>query len=361
MTFSVKPTINVGDDSLKTVQNLGAKKIFFITDPFVVESRMIDQVTSLLDRSTDFTIFSEIRPDPSQELVDKGKEKLQNFNPDLVVAIGGGSAIDATKAIIYNIYQENKEKIPFIAIPTTAGTGSESTNFAVVTVGDSKNVLIDDVMLPDYALLVPKFTKTVPNFITADTGMDVLTHALEAYVSKNASIYTDTFSETCIKTVFEILPKVYDDGDRLSLRERMLEVSNMAGIAFNNAGLGINHSLAHTIGGNFHISHGRLNAILLPYVLDYNCKNNERARKKLDKLAQKLGHKDYTCIIKEIKKLNEKFQIPEKLSGLGKIDAREYSNAIEKMAETALNDRCTPTNPALVTKFDLANILRDSY
>ncbi|NVF11527.1 iron-containing alcohol dehydrogenase [Anaerococcus sp. AGMB00486] len=361
MTFSVKSTIKVGDDSLETINTLGAKKIFFITDPFVVESRMIDQVINLLDKSVNYTIFSEIRPDPDQELVDNGKSVLKNFNPDLVIAIGGGSAIDATKAIIYNIYKERGEKIPFIAIPTTAGTGSEATNFAVVTVGDSKKVLIDDLMLPDYALLVAKFTKTVPNFITADTGMDVLTHALEAYISKNASIYTDTFAETCIKTVFEILPKVYDDGDRLSLRERMLEVSNIAGIAFNNAGLGINHSLAHTIGGNFHISHGRLNAILLPYVLDYNCKNDERARKKLDSLAKKLGHNDYTCIIKEIEKLNKKFKIPEKLSGLGKIDARNYANAIDKMADTALNDRCTPTNPALVTKFDLANILRDSF
>lgn len=361
MTFSVKPTINVGDDSLEILNSLGANKIFFVTDPFVVESKMIDQVISLLDKNISYDIFSKIKPDPSQELVEEGKKALKTSNPDLICAIGGGSAIDATKAVIYDIYKEEKVKKTFVAIPTTAGTGSESTNFAVVTVGNDKKVLIDDIMLPDYALLIPKFTKTVPNFITADTGMDVLTHAIEAYSSKNASIYTDTFAETCIKTVFEILPKVYNDGDRLKLREKMLEVSNMAGIAFNNAGLGINHSLAHTIGGIFHISHGRLNAILLPYVIEYNCKNSDDARKKLDDLAQKLNHKDYTCLIKVIKGMNKKFNIPEKLSELGKIDEKVYQDSIEKMALTALNDRCTPTNPALATKFDLANILRDAF
>lgn len=361
MTFSVKPTIMVGDDSLNVLNKLGARKIFFITDPFVVESRMIDQVTSLLDRSISFDIFSGIRPDPSVELVNEGKNHLINSNADIICAIGGGSAIDATKAIIYDLYKNEGKNYPFIAVPTTAGTGSESTNFAVVTEGNSKKVLIDDAMLPDYALLVPKFTKTVPNFITADTGMDVLTHALEAYISKGASIYTDTFSETCVKTVFEILPKVYDDGDRLRLREKMLEVSNMAGIAFNNAGLGINHSLAHTIGGNFHISHGRINAILLPYVLEYNTKKSDKAREKLDSLAQKLGLTDHNCIIEKVRELNKKFQIPEKISGLGKVDEIKYQEAIDTMANTALNDRCTPTNPALVTKFDLANILRDAY
>lgn len=361
MTFSVKSTINVGDESLNLLRELKAKKIFFITDPFVVESKMIDQVIRVLDENQAYEIFKDIKPDPSKELVDKGKAALLSSQADLICAIGGGSAIDATKAIIYDIYKEKGVKCPFVAIPTTAGTGSEATNFAVVTVGHDKLVLIDDIMLPDYALLVPKFTKTVPNFITADTGMDVLTHALEAYVSKNASVYTDTFCEHIVGRVFEVLPKVYDEGDRLSLRKEMLELANMAGIAFNNAGLGINHSLAHTIGGTFHVSHGRLNAILLPFVIEYNCQRSQDAHAKLDCLAQKLGHRDYTCIIKVIKEMNCKFKIPEKLSGLGRIDANAYQNAIEDMAMTALHDRCTPTNPALVTKFDLANILRDAF
>lgn len=359
MKFSVKSNIIVENDSLDLINTLKAKKIFFITDPFVVSSKMIDQVTTILDRPYD--IFSKIKPDPNIELVEEGKRVIKNSNADLIVAIGGGSAIDASKLIIYDIYKEEKKKLKFIAIPTTAGTGSEATNFAVVTIGKDKKVFIDDIMLPDYALLVPKFTKTVPKSITADTGMDVLTHALEAYISKNASIYTDTFSKIVIEKLFITLPRVYDDGDRLSLRKTMLEISNMAGIAFNNAGLGINHSLAHSLGATFHIAHGRINAILLPHVLDYNCKKSERARKKLDKLAKDLGYKDYTCIIKEIKKLNKKFEIPEKLSEFGKIDSLAYGNSLEKLAITALNDRCTPTNPALVTKFDLLNILRNIY
>ena len=151
MTFSVKPTINVGDDSIKILNSLNPNKIFFVTDPFVVESKMIDQVTKFLDKNISYDIFSNIQPDPSQELVEEGKKALKNSNPDLICAIGGGSAIDATKAIIYDIYKEEKVKKIFAAIPTTAGTGSESTNFAVVTVGNDKKVLIDDIMLPDYA------------------------------------------------------------------------------------------------------------------------------------------------------------------------------------------------------------------
>lgn len=361
MTFSVKSTINVGEDSFKLFNDIKNKKIFFITDPFVVESRMIDKVTCKLDKTCCYEVFSDIHPDPSMELVQKAKDSFKTSQADVICAIGGGSAIDATKAVIYDIYKNENIKNTFIAIPTTAGTGSESTNFAVVTVGNDKKVLIDDIMLPDYALLIPEFTRSVPDFITADTGMDVLTHGLEAYISNNANIYTDTLSLKVIETVFEVLPKVYQDGDRITLRKEMIEVSNMAGIAFNSAGLGINHSLAHTIGGIFHISHGRLNAILLPYVMEYNTRNSENTKNKLNELAIKLGHNDYTCIIKLIKELNKSFNIPEKLSGLGKIDSTDYYNMIDKMADTAMNDRCTPTNPALVTKFDLMNILRDAF
>lgn len=358
MQFSVKPNIIVGDDALDIFKKYESKRILFVTDPFMVQSKMVDLVLEAVPKNCHHDIFTEVKPDPSQDLVDRGMEKVISYKPDCLVALGGGSAIDAAKAMIYGLEDKNFD---FIAIPTTAGTGSEVTNFAVITVGLDKLVLIDDKMLPTYALLVPKFTKTVPGFLTADTGMDVLTHALEAYVSKQANNFTDIFAEKAVSLVYENLHRVYEDGSLMSARKNMLEASCMAGIGFTNAGLGINHSLAHTIGGRFHIAHGRLNAILLPYVLTYNIENSEMARKKYRQLAQGLGLADERALIAFVKDLNQKLGIPQKLRELNKISELEYFNQIEAMADTAMKDRCTPTNPSIVTKIALINILRDIF
>lgn len=245
------------------------------------DNGMADFLTNSLPKNSSHQIFSEVRPDPSQELVESASKAFLDYLPDMVIAMGGGSAIDLTKALVHNIVTNYKKQKPvFVAIPTTAGTGSEVTNFAVVTKGSDKIVIVDDLLLPDYAMLIPSLTKSVPDFITADTDMDVLTHSLEAYMIKGANVFTDTFAIKSIKLVFENLAKVYEDGKKMSSRKLMLEASCMAGIAFTNAGLGINHSLAHTIGGRFHIAHGRLNAIILPYVLEFNMNRCEECKKK---------------------------------------------------------------------------------
>lgn len=361
MTFSVKTKIYNTEDSLEIFKKLDYKKVFFITDPFVVESRMIEKITQRLKKESTYKIFDEIKPDPTIELVNSGIEKLLQEDCDLVVAVGGGSAIDASKAIVYKAYEKTGDKKTFIAIPTTAGTGSEVTNFSIVTIGEKKEVLIDDLLLPDIAVLVPSFTKSVPNFITADTGMDVLTHAIESLVSKNADRFSKILSKEAIKLVFENLPIVYEDGLRMKSRKNMIEASTIAGIAFTNAGLGINHSVAHILGGVFHISHGRLNAILLPYIMKYNIEKSESARYELRNIAVELGLHDEYDFIKKIEELNRKFNIPKNLRGLNKIDEREYFEKIDYMAEVAYNDRCTATNPGLVTIINLKNIFRDIF
>lgn len=359
MEFIIKTKIICGDNGVKIINDLNPKKIFFVTDPYMVKSGMLQKILDYFSKEIEYKVFTDVKPDPSQELVDKAILEYRDFKAEVVVALGGGSAIDLAKAMIYGLLKEVKPL--FVAIPTTAGTGSEVTNFAVITRGLDKVVLIDDALFPDYALLIAELTKTVPNFITADTGMDVLTHAIEAYVSKNASDFSDVFAIEAMKLVFKHLKTVYDDGLRMKSREAMLKASCMAGIAFTNAGLGINHSLAHTIGGRFHVAHGRLNAILLPHVIRYNIKKSDLTFKKLTLLVHELGLNSIDEFIELIEKLCYGLDIPSKLSQLNKIDSNEYYAQIDDMAMIALNDRCTPSNPAVVVKFDLANILRDIF
>lgn len=362
MTFSIKTKIISGEDSLEIFKELCPKKVFCVTDPFLNENGMINVILDKIPSGCQYKLFTDVKPDPSQELVDKAVSELLSYEADLVIAFGGGSAIDLAKAMIAGVVNDhNKVKQAFIAIPTTAGTGSEVTNFAVVTKGQGKVVLVDDLLLADYALLIPSVTKSVPPVITADTGMDVLTHALEAYMSKNANSFTDVFAIKAIKLVFDNLKVVFDDGMRMKSRQAMLEASCMAGIAFTNAGLGINHSLAHTIGGRFHIAHGRLNAILLPYVLEFNINRCNECKARMNSLANELGMNSYKQIIEHVRYLIESLSIPNKLSGLGKINVSEYKASINEMVENAMIDRCTPTSPGYLTKFDLSNLLNDVF
>lgn len=221
--------------------------------------------------------------------------------------------------------------------------------------------MIDPLLAPDFAILDAGFTKTVPPRITADTGMDVFTHAIEAFLSTAATTFSDIYAEKAIKTVIDSLPKVYKDGDRIRERNKMLEASCMAGIAFTNAGLGINHSLAHILGGKFHIPHGRLNAILLPYVLKFYVEKCNDVRIRLDELGRLLNLKDSEDLIHRIEELNKSICIEGNLKELGKIDTNLFEGALDEMGQIALVDRCTPTTPITVTKFDLINILRKAY
>jgi len=381
-------------------------RAFIVTDPGMVQLGYVDKILYYLRKRTDRVhceIFSEVEPDPSVETVMKGAEMMKNFKPDVIIALGGGSAMDAAKGMwLYYEHPEEDfnslrlrfldirkraykfpkmgEKAKMVAIPTTSGTGSEVTSFAVIS--DKKNnikyPLADYELTPDIAIIDPQFVMTLPPSVTADTGLDVLTHAIEAYVSLMASDYTDGLAMRAIQIVFEYLPRAYKDGknDRLA-REKMHNASAMAGMAFTNAFLGLNHSIAHKIGGEYHVPHGRANAVLLPYVIEYNSEMPTKfvsfpkyesfiADKKYAEIAKYLGLPSSTTeegvrsLVKAVRELMAELNMPKTFKECG-IDRDVYMKNLTPLAEKAFEDQCTTANPRLPLVKEIEEILIKAY
>lgn len=370
-SFNVKPNIYFGQGALEILREISTEKVLIITDPFMVKSGTINRITDNIT-SKNISVFSDIVPDPPIELVVKGIEELSKIKPDVLIALGGGSAIDAAKAIMdFSKKILSLDHMEFIAIPTTSGTGSEVTSFSVITDKEKgvKYPLVSDDLLPDKAILDPDLVKTVPDFITADTGMDVITHALEAYASIDATDFSDALAEKALVLCFEYLIKAYKDGSDIEAREKMHNASCLAGIAFNAASLGINHSIAHVLGGKLHVPHGRTNAILLPYVIEYNAniigydnKDLSRAAKKYHNIAKLIGlpannvRMGVKNLIYGIKNLEKSMKMPVNLKEAG-VDLDKLKEGREKLAEMALEDGCTKTNPRVPTKDDIIRII----
>ena len=270
-------------------------------------------------------------------------------------------------------------KCKMVAIPTTSGTGSEVTSFAVITdkKKNKKYTLADYELTPDVAIVDPDLVMSLPKSVTADTGMDVLTHALEAYVSNMASDYTDGLAEKAVELVLTYLERAYDNGSDKEAREKMHNASTIAGMAFTNAFLGVNHSIAHKIGAEFHLPHGRINAILLPYVVRYNATKPSKfvsfpkyeyfiADKKYAQIAKKAGLKANSTdegiesLISRIKEMNEHMNIPKSFKDAG-IDEKEFLAKVDMIADRAFEDQCTTANPRVPLVSEIKQILLDSY
>lgn len=372
--FNIETAIYFGEGSLEKLRELDNKKILIVCDKFIGTSDILKKVLDKLEKC-EVLVFDEIVPDPTIKIVAKGVQLLKREKFDLIIALGGGSSIDGAKAIreYYKRIDENVE-IDFYAIPTTSGTGSEVTEYSVITNEKEslKYALTNEDLLPTIAILDPELVKSVPKSITADTGMDVLTHAIEAYVSKEASDFTDALAEKAFELVVKNLEKAFADGNDIYAREKMHNASCLAGLAFNAAGLGLTHSLAHMIGGRFHIPHGKINAIILPYVIKFNSdierksyldSENEILKRyqKLGKIAGLNGINPVigtSNLINYIQRLQKSVGIPKSLKEL-KIDGSSLLQDVEVVYEIVMKDVCTKTNPKEIKKEDIKTLLKD--
>ena len=380
-------------------------RVFIVCDPAMVKLGYVDKILYYLRKRKNRVhceIFSDVEPDPSFDTINKGVAMMNSFNPDCIIALGGGSSMDAAKGMwllyeqpdvdlgalkekfmdirkrVYKIEQLG-EKAKLVAIPTTSGTGSEATSFAVIS-DKQKNMkypLADYALLPTIAIVDPDLVSTLPKTVVADTGMDVLTHAIEAYVSNMASDFTDGLAIKAIELVFEYLERSYKDPTDMLAKEKMHNASTIAGMAFSNAFLGINHSIAHKIGGEYHVPHGRANAILLPYVIKYNATMPTKfvsfpkyeyfiADQRYADIAKRLGLKADTTkqgvesLINAIKDLMTKLDMNHSFKDEG-IDEKDYMSKVSELADKAFSDQCTTANPKLPLVEELEEILKDSY
>ena len=342
-TFTLKPKLYFGPDALGALKELSGRRVLIVTDGFLASSGLLDKVRVHLS-GCDVTVFDQVTPDPTVELVARGVQLLREVQPEAVIAFGGGSPMDCAKAIRWSA----GGFVPLWAVPTTAGTGSEMTSYAVLTDSSQglKYPLVDDTLLPEHAVLDPSLLAGIPPAVTADTGMDVLTHAAEAYVSPKATPFTDALAEKAFVMAYDNLPGAYR-GD-LERRGVLLYASCMAGMAFNAAGLGICHSLAHALGGRLHLPHGRLNAILLPHVIRFNAANKEAAQR-YAKLAKLCGlAASPRALSGAMSRLLTGLKMPTTLTA-------DDPGAI---VAAAMADPCTATNPRVPTQADLENLLR---
>lgn len=367
--FNVGPRFIFGSGATSKISELPIQKAYIICDPFMEKSQMVHEVLDVLKTvEIETKVFSRVVPDPTVEVVSESVAEIRDYKPDAVIALGGGSAMDTAKAVI-RVYTES-EKLPtplLVAIPTTSGSGSENTAFAVISDPkfNEKIALVDPSMVPDIAILDTVYTMTVPPSVTADAGMDVLTHCLEAYVSNQATDFSDACAEKGIRLTWNYLFKAYRDGADVEAREKMHNASSIAGIAFNNAGLGICHSLSHAIGAFFHVPHGRINAFLLPYVISFNASieesNETEVTRRYAQVAEMLNINKSTAkqsvlaVMNAVKQLSGKMGIPTRLEDLG-IDRVEFEKMIPDMAKRVMLDACTPTNPRPVTQEQIEHV-----
>ena len=322
---------------IKELNDLHAKKVLLITDPGLVQAGIAQQVVEMLKQAAvEVEIFDAVEPDPSIQVATKAAEMAKNVKANVLIALGGGSAIDTAKSaalLVTNggylkdyagVNKVVKPILPLIAVPTTAGTGSEVTIFAVMSDPEKqeKFTISSALIAPAVAVLDPLLTLKLPPSVTAFTGMDALTHAIEAFTSSIAQPPTDALALSAIKLVLKHLPVAVGRGDNIKARDGMLQASLLAGIAFNNAFLGLAHAIASPLGGHFHVPHGLANAVMLPYVMEYNLPTAVRRYAEIGCALGLQAVGDTPRAVAEktvaaITQLARDINIPEKLSNIG--------------------------------------------
>nr|WP_088187846.1 iron-containing alcohol dehydrogenase [Desulfosporosinus sp. FKA] len=378
--FRVPRDVVFGAGTLEYLKQVQGSKAFICMGKNSMRANgVLDKVTGYLkEANIDYTIFDGVEGDPSVETVYRGAEKMKAFAPDLILGLGGCSAIDAAKAMwVFYEYPDKRfedikapfsipplrNKAKFIAIPSTSGTGTEVTCVAVITEqGGIKHPLASYEITPDIAILDPEICLSMPSNVTADTGVDALSHALEAYVSTMANDYTDTLALESIKTIFEWLPKAFKDGSDITARTKMHIAQNYAGMSFSNAILGIDHSLSHKI-STINTTHGRCNTILMPAVIQYNSKVAGQRYAQVAKYIGLLGSSNealVSSLVTAIKNLNSSLGIPASLKELG-MDESSFLENVETYAKAALEDPCTGTNPRQPSVEDLIQVYKAAY
>ncbi len=337
--FSCKTKIISGSGAIGALAELGCKRLLLVADPYFQKTDLPGRIKNAAKAESMETFF-DVKPDPSVELAARGTALVQAVAPDGVVALGGGSAMDCAKAMVYF----SGKAIPFVAIPTTSGSGSEVTDFAVLTHNGTKHPLVDKALLPDMAILDGDLLKTLPKSLIADAGFDIVAHAVESYVATGAGAFSRALAADAVATVCTYLPDSYR-GDT-GVRQQIHQAATMAGVAFSQSGLGLCHALAHALGGRFHLPHGRLNAIVLPAVVDANAAANPQYAA-LSRAAGLGGTAD-TMAVRNLKnaliRLRKELQLPQTLAQAG-VSVREVWQSEQAIVEAALADPCCSTNP----------------
>lgn len=365
-----------GEGTLAYLEQLKEKKAVVVLGTDVMyKNGVMDLVDKhLKNGGIEYQVFQGIESDPGFNTVLKGAKFMLEHEPEIIIAIGGGSTMDAAKAMwIYYEHPEiktleyiaDKSKFPKLrtkarlcCIPTTAGTASEVSRSIVIT-NDETHVKFgigNMEMMPDIAILDPITTLSLPARITAETGMDAMCHALEAIVSTRANHLSDILAESAIQDIFDVLPKVYHNPKDIDLRSKMLTAAMVAGLAFTNVSLGITHSIAHSLGSLYNMPHGLANAILLPYIVEFNSLN-EDAKKVYNSLSKKLN---VPSVVWALRKLNKEINIPYSLQEYID-DETMFMDKLDTLIDFSLKDGCTKTNPILPTKTHLRNIILAAY
>ena len=352
--FSLPTRIIAGAGAVAAVGEFGAKRVFLVTDPFFMKNGTAQRIAELTKAET-VEFFHRVKPDPSVGLAAEGTARLREFQPDLLIALGGGSAMDCAKAMAYF----SQGSFPLAAIPTTSGSGSEVTDFAILTHGSGKHPLVDRKLLPTLAILDSDLLSQLPPGLIADTGFDVLTHAVEAYTATNAGMFSDLYARESFRVAYAALPASFAGQQEVRLRVHV--ASTMAGIAFSQSGLGLCHALSHSLGGMFHVPHGRLNAVLLPAVMDCNAQAAGKRYAELARYAGMSGSAD-TVAVRNLKngllRLRRELGLPQNLSQAG-IQPSELRKNMTRIVEAVLEDPCCQTSPVEPEDYLIRRVLEE--